>query len=115
MRSPAELRSDAIAIWQAGVDAVRSDRLIRDNVGVEGDSLLVGQAALDDPLRLSLASIRRIAVVGAGKAGAGMAAGLESALGPGLLSAKQVHGWLNVPADCVPTTTLPAATDLNLE
>jgi glycerate 2-kinase len=94
-RSTSQLRSDALAIWQAGVDAVRSDRLVTENIRVDGDWLLIG----DDTIELS--SIGRIAVVGAGKAGAGMASGLEQALGPRLLTEKQVHGWLNVPADCV--------------
>src|SRR6185295_7612869 len=42
-------------------------------------------------------------VVGAGKAGAGMAAALEQILGPRLMEAKQLTGWINVPADCVQT------------
>ena len=29
-----DLRADALAIWQAAVEAVRSDRLVRDNVRV---------------------------------------------------------------------------------
>jgi glycerate 2-kinase len=52
---------------------------------------------------MSLSSIRRIVVVGAGKAGAGMAAGLEAALGPEVLASQHVTGWINVPADCVRT------------
>src|SRR6476659_8077651 len=96
-RSPAQLRSDALAIWHAGVEAVRSDRLVEQNVRLDGDWLIFG----DD--RLPLASVRRIAVVGAGKAGAGMAAGLEAALGPCVLAEKQVAGWINVPADCIPS------------
>ena len=79
----------------AGLNAVRSDRLVLDNVRIAGDQLLVGDEQLD------LRTIRHIAVVGAGKAGAGMAAGLEQALGPNLLAEKQVTGWINVPADCV--------------
>ena len=43
----------------------------------------------------------RIAVVGAGKAGAGMAAAVEEVLGPRWLEAKAVTGWVNVPDDCV--------------
>jgi hydroxypyruvate reductase len=93
--SNSRLRDDALAIWQAGLEAVRSDRLVREHLRVEGDRLLVGDEALP------LVRIRRIAVVGAGKAGAGMAAGLEEALGPRVLSEKQVAGWVNVPADCV--------------
>ena len=37
-----DLRADALAIWQAAVEAVRSDRLVRDNVRVDGDWLHVG-------------------------------------------------------------------------
>lgn len=95
MRSADQLRRDALAIFQAGIDAVRSDRLVRSAVRVDGDWLIVG----DDELHLP--EIGRIIVVGAGKAGAGMAAGLEEALGPQVLRDKQVTGWLNVPADCV--------------
>jgi glycerate 2-kinase len=91
------LREEARAIWQAGVDAVCSDRLVQAAVHVDGQRLLVGGQALPlDP-------IRRIAVVGCGKAGAGMAAGLEAALGSRLLEQKQLVGWVNVPDDCVRT------------
>jgi len=89
------LRDDALAIWHAGLEAVRSDRLVRSAVQVRGDELIVaGQ-------RLPLAGIRRLVVVGCGKAGAGMAAGLEQALGEPLMRDKQLAGWINVPADCV--------------
>jgi len=40
-------------------------------------------------------------VVGAGKAGAGMAAAVEEVLGPAIRKEKKVTGWVNVPADCV--------------
>ena len=73
------IRDDACAIWHAGLDAVRSDRLVQNAVRVCGDNLLVGDQ------RLPLAGIGRIAVVGCGKAGAGMAAGLEAALGERLM------------------------------
>lgn len=92
-----QLRTDALAIWLAGVDAVRSDALVRNHVHVDGQWLVVGEEAI------SLPEIDRIAVVGAGKAAAGMAAGLEEALGPRLLREKRVAGWLNVPADCART------------
>jgi glycerate 2-kinase len=101
MKSTAELRADALAIWQAGVDAVRSDRLVKENVRVEGDWLVFGESAADEAVRLALGRIGRIAVVGAGKAGAGMAAGLLEALGPRVIADKRVSGWVNVPADCV--------------
>jgi len=94
-RSTDQLRADALAIWQAAVAAVQSDRLVQDNLRVEGDLLIVGDA------ELPLAEISRIVVVGGGKAGAGMAAGGEAALGERVLREKRVTGWLNVPADCV--------------
>jgi hydroxypyruvate reductase len=101
MKSAADLRAEALAIWQAGVDAVRSDRLVKENLRVDGNRLIVGDASADEPLQLSLDEIDRIAIVGAGKAGAGMAAGLLESLGANVVADKQVSGWLNVPADCV--------------
>jgi hydroxypyruvate reductase len=94
-RPAAQLRDDALAIWRAGVAAVRSDRLVQATVRVEGDVLHVAEH------QFPLADIDRIAIVGAGKAGAGMALGLEEALGPRVLFAKRAAGWVNVPADCV--------------
>ena len=88
------LRRDALRIWQAGLEAVRSQRLVKDALRVEGSVLVVGEE------RLRLDGIRRIAVVGAGKAGAGMAAVVEEILGPRLMEEKQLVGWVNVPADC---------------
>ena len=93
-RSAEQLRSDVRQIWQAAVAAVASDRLVQNALRVEAGMLWIG----DEPLEL--ASIRRIRVVGAGKAGAGMAAGLERALGAEVLEEKDVSGWINVPADC---------------
>ncbi len=106
-RSAQQLRDDALAIWHAGLAGVRSEQLIRDAVQVEGDHLLVGdeELALDD--------FERILVVGGGKAGAGMAAGLLEVLGPKIVREKQITGWLNVPADCVrelPTHGAPGIT-----
>ena len=92
--SPDHLRSDALGIWHAGLEAVRSDRLVRRAFRVEGSRLVVG------PEEIPLAAVRRIAVVGAGKAGAGMAAAIENALGPHLAAQKHLTGWVNVPADC---------------
>lgn len=93
-RSTEQLRDDALRIWRAGVEAVDSQRLVRRSFRVEGRRLRVGDA------RIELDSIGRIAVVGAGKAGAGMAAAVEAILGDDLLAEKQVSGWVNVPAGC---------------
>lgn len=89
------LRRDALQIWNAGVEAVRSDRLVQQALQVDENSLRIGDQTI------SLDAIRRIVVVGAGKAGTGMAEGVEKALGPKLMAEKQLDGWINVPADCI--------------
>jgi glycerate 2-kinase len=94
-RTTEQLRRDALQIWRAGVAGVDSARLVREAVQVESNQLRVGDEIID------LEPIRRIAVVGAGKAGAGMAAGLLDVLGTELAVQKRLSGWLNVPADCV--------------
>jgi hydroxypyruvate reductase len=68
---------------------------MRAAMRVDGRWLLIGDRAID------LGAVRRVAVVGAGKAGAGMAAELEAILGDRLLDEKGVTGWVNVPDDCV--------------
>jgi len=88
------LRDDLLSIWNAGVDAVRSERLMHQAVQCDGRRLTIcGQDFILD-------QVGRIIVVGAGKAGSGMAAALEAILGPDLV-ASRVTGVLNVPADCV--------------
>src|SRR5690606_19624071 len=62
---------------------------------VEGSVLWIGEEPVD------LDVIRRIVVVGGGKAGAGMAQGVLQAIPESVRQAKQLTGWLNVPADCV--------------
>ncbi|HEV3138405.1 MAG TPA: glycerate-2-kinase family protein, partial [Pirellulales bacterium] len=93
-RTIEQLRRDALRIWRRGVEAVGSEHLVRKNVKVHGHRLWVGGESFN------LNSVRRIAVVGAGKAGAGMAAGLEQALGPKVIADKQLAGWVHVPDDC---------------
>jgi glycerate 2-kinase len=88
------LRDDAIAIWKAGVAAVDSCAAVLRTVMVEDSILRIGSFSTD------LRSVGRVEVVGAGKAGAGMAEGVEKALRPCLRS-DQLSGWVNVPADCV--------------
>lgn len=101
-----QLRRDALQIWQAGLRSVDSTRLVQRAVEREGARLWV----CDEPIELG--PVRRIAIVGAGKAGAGMAAGLLETLGPEIIAEKHVTGWINVPADCVrslpPLTLHPA-------
>jgi hydroxypyruvate reductase len=94
-RRPAQFRGDALDIWNAGVEAVRSAPLVQRHLRVDGRRLWVGSEPID------LDGVDRVVVVGAGKAGAGMAAGLEAALGETLMAEKQLTGWVNVPQGCV--------------
>ena len=94
MKALEQLREDARSIWQAGVDAVRSERLVRNVIRRDGNQLIFCGH------RFQVPDLRRIAVVGAGKAGAGMAAAVEGSLGEDVVREK-VRGWVNVPADCL--------------
>ncbi len=88
------LRTDLLSIWTAGVDAVRAPQLMRQAVQSDARQLTVcGES-------WSWNDLDRIVVVGAGKAGAGMAGALEEILGPQIVE-ERVTGWVNVPADCV--------------
>jgi glycerate 2-kinase len=89
------LRDEAISIWQAGVEAVDSGRLVRNVVQTSDSGLVICGH------EISLATVNRIVVVGAGKAGTGMATAFEQALGESIVKEK-VSGWINVPADCLP-------------
>jgi glycerate 2-kinase len=93
-----DLRADIERIWRAGVAAVMPDRLIRSHVVVDGRWLAIADDAID------LSAVRRIAIVGAGKAAGAMAIALEDVLGPRWLAEKDVTGWVNVPADCLAPT-----------
>lgn len=88
------LREHAEAIWRAGVAAVDSTAAVRRNISCDGTTLRIAD------VELALSDIGRIEIIGAGKAGAGMAAGAESAL-LDYLPASRIGGWINVPADCI--------------
>src|SRR5947209_4997797 len=81
------LRQHARAIWHAAVDAVRPEPLVRR--ALTDNALGIGQAVRAAP---------RILVLGAGKAGAAMAAAVEEALADVL---DHVDGIVNVPAESV--------------
>jgi hydroxypyruvate reductase/glycerate 2-kinase len=80
-----EHRRAAEQIWRAAVDAVRPQTLMATHLG--------GGQLFD-----LLSSAARIIVVGAGKAGASMAEGVEQALQPLL---DRITGCINVPAGAV--------------
>ncbi len=98
-----EIVEDAVSIWQAGVDAVSSQRLTATAIEYSDQCLRIGSQ------QYSLTPASHIYVIGAGKAGSGMAIGVLQALQHSNLP---ISGWINVPADCVqplPGITLHAA------
>ena len=82
----AAIENDAVAIWQAGIDAVQPSRLVSHALSVEAAQLVVGAH------RLPLDTIDRIVIVGAGKAVDGMAAAAVQALAGHNL---RLSGWIN--------------------
>src|SRR5262249_15180442 len=72
-------------IWQAAVDSVLPEPLVR-------------QALTDAGLGIALEQARRILVLGGGKAGSAMSAAVEKALADKL---DNIEGLVNVPAEAV--------------
>ena len=99
--STEQLRNDAMQIWREGVDAVTPARLFGDKVQLNGARLIVEGSELE-PVELDLANVRRLVVVGAGKAAAAMAIALQQVVLNRLATALpelEIEGWINVPAD----------------
>lgn len=91
------LRLDAAAIREAAVDAVRPERLVARRLVVTGARLLVDGISLELP---SSPEGGRIAVVGGGKAAAGMAAGVADLLGRAGVGRDRLLGLVSVPEGC---------------
>jgi len=70
-----KLKKDAIDIFMAGVAAVDPGRAVRSHLRLDGKTLVAGED------RIPLPPDGRILVIGAGKAGAPMAAAVEEVLG----------------------------------
>lgn len=79
-----DLRSAAQEIVQAALGAVNPATAVARALRREGETLFVGDRPYD------LTALERVVVVGAGKAGAGMAAAVEAFLGD------RATGWVNV-------------------
>ncbi len=79
-----------IQLVQAAIEAVKPDRLIQEQVAVDGDTLVVQNH------RVALKPVEQIFVVGMGKASASMALALEAILGEritdGAVVVKYGHG-----------------------
>ncbi|MDR1960640.1 MAG: DUF4147 domain-containing protein [Planctomycetaceae bacterium] len=95
-RNQNQLREDMLAIWRAGVAGVSPERLIRENISLEPETLWIAEK--EYPLR----RLEHITVIGGGKASGAMAATLEEVLAP-LVDRGRISGWVNVPEDCVRT------------
>ena len=96
-----DLAAEAAAIWRAGVDAVLPSVLIPRAVQIVDGNMRFEGRGTPHKFKIPLNTVRRIAVCGAGKAGAAMAAALEEALGDEILASKDVRGIVNVPDDTI--------------
>jgi len=89
------LRADAATIRAAALAAVAPAALVARRLSVADDRLTLDGAPLID-----LEAVDRIVVVGAGKAAAGLAAGVIGVLGPPRLARHRVTGLVSVPEGC---------------
>ena len=96
------LTSDALAIWHAGLRAVQGDNLVRQNLQIDSGHLVV-----NDSEEFSLRGIKRFIVLGAGKAAASMADGVENFWRESTLKRVELTGWVNIPAESGSKTTSP--------
>ena len=90
-----QVTEDALRVWQAGVDAVRADRVVREQVRWDGRTLEIQQTRLD------LAHAKRWIIVGAGKAAGGMLEGILEVL-EGTEKHPTICGWINLPEGSIP-------------
>jgi hydroxypyruvate reductase len=90
-----QVTQDALRVWQAGVDAVRADRVVREQVRWDGRILEIQQTRLD------LAHAKRWIIVGAGKAAGGMLEGVLEVL-EGTEEHTRICGWINLPEGSIP-------------
>ncbi len=85
-----QITADAIAIWQAGVDAVRADNIVRSQVFADKRTISI------DDREWMLDRNGRLIVIGAGKAAFMMTKGLLQVV-EGIDPAIEIVGWINVP------------------
>jgi len=107
------IRDDAASIWSAAIAAVDPERLVATRLAVAAGAITCDGRPLDPPAAFAPENSRAgasragasrlpptIAVVGAGKAAAGLAAGVAGLfVGPGG-GAARLHGIVSVPAGC---------------
>ncbi|MEN6484967.1 MAG: glycerate kinase [Syntrophobacteraceae bacterium] len=94
-RTPARLREDARAIFNASLSAADPCRAVLSSLVRSGDALLVKQGR-KTTAKIDLRKVKRILVIGAGKATAPMARAVEEVLGDriaeGVISVQTGHG-----------------------
>jgi len=95
MERAGEPRDDLAVIAAAAIEAVRPEPLIATRLAVAGGELRLDGRPLDSPLMVG--GQGRIAIVGGGKAAAGMAAGLVGILAAGGVEAERIAGLVSVP------------------
>ena len=86
------LIDDALAIWNAGVDAVRADRVLAQQIHWDRSRLVIDENSYD------LRGIKNLVVIGAGKATYGMLVGLADSFLRDSHPSLHVSGWVNVPS-----------------
>lgn len=91
---PSEIADHLTQIWWAGVKAVQSEQLVASVIETTDSSLHIAG------IEATPGAQGRLLVVGAGKAGTGMAKGVEAAIEPSQF-ADRLSGWVNVPEDCI--------------
>ena len=106
-REPSQLRADALRIWHAGLNAVRSERLMKEHVRLAGRVLSIDEGSGSFAAK---GFEERAANCGCWRrqSRAGMSAVLEEILGADLIVEKQLVGWVNVPADCATPSRRPS-------
>ena len=86
-----QITRDAIAIWLAGVEAVRADLVVDQQTNWDGRWLTIADRVID------LRQADQLIIVGAGKAAGGMLQGLYTALQRSGKTYPRLVGWVNVP------------------
>jgi glycerate 2-kinase len=97
MTAAPRLRADFAAICDAAIVSVQPERLVADRIAVVAGELLIDGRPLEVPLAVGGG---RIAIVGGGKAAAGLAAGLTEVLTGAGLVRDGLTGLVSVPEGC---------------
>ena len=98
MSPDSAIRNDALWIWNSALDAINPSDLIEQQVKIDSRGIQMGD------FFLTHSQYANVLVIGAGKAGAAMAAALEMVLDGNLPAGKSLYGQVNVPEGYQSTT-----------